>query len=53
VLTLNQVLWLQVLDFYTITYSPPPLGALRIGFEGLIEGEEQVDGLWTEVAWLR
>jgi hypothetical protein len=25
VLTLNQVLWLQVLDFYRITYSPPSL----------------------------
>jgi hypothetical protein len=28
ILTLNQVLWLLVVEFYRITYSPP-LGALR------------------------
>jgi hypothetical protein len=25
VLTLNKFLWLKVLKFYRITYSPPPL----------------------------
>jgi hypothetical protein len=31
VLTLNQVLWLLVVEFYRITYSPPPpLGALTM-----------------------
>jgi hypothetical protein len=30
ILTLNQVLWLLVVEFYRITYSrPPPLGSLR------------------------
>jgi hypothetical protein len=28
ILTLNQVLWLLVVEFYRITYSPP-LGALK------------------------
>jgi hypothetical protein len=28
VLTINQVLWLKILKYYGITYSPPPLGAL-------------------------
>jgi hypothetical protein len=27
ILTLNQVLWLLVIEFYRITYSHPPLGA--------------------------
>jgi hypothetical protein len=29
VLTINQVLWLKILKYYRITYSPPPLGALK------------------------
>jgi hypothetical protein len=29
ILTLNQVLWLLVVEFYRITYSPLPLGALN------------------------
>jgi hypothetical protein len=30
VLTLNKFLWLKFLEFYRITYSPPPpLGALN------------------------
>jgi tricorn protease-like protein len=32
ILTLNQVLWLLVVEFYRITYSPPPLGALTTAF---------------------
>jgi hypothetical protein len=38
ILTLNQVLWLLVVEFYRITYSPPPLGSLTLAAKVICQG---------------
>jgi hypothetical protein len=41
-------LWLQVFDFYRITYSPPPLGALKLAPAKKIRKKTRSQGCQTE-----